>query len=93
MLRHNIQEVPSIGGQKEWQRVYRHGRRDSASPPRSRLHRPKAAQQGRVDQTQMEDPERFRQAPRDGGRGHEEDTGSPGHRRQNRGLADAHSAA
>ena len=65
----------------------------SAGPPRSRPHRPKTAQQGRVDQTQMEGPERIRQAPRDGGRGHKEDTGSPGHRRQNRRLADAHSAA
>ena len=34
---------------------------------------------GGVDQAQMEGPERIRQAPRDGGRGHEEDTGSPGH--------------
>ena len=54
---------------------YRHGRWDSAGPPRGRLHRPKAAQPGGVDQAQMEGPERIRQAPRDGGRGHEEETG------------------
>ena len=54
---------------------YRHGRWDSAGPPRGRLHRPKAAQPGGVDQAQMEGPERIRQASRDGGRGHEEETG------------------
>ena len=93
MLHHNIQEVPIIGSQKKWQRVYHHGWRNRTDPTRSRLHRPKAAQQGGMDPTQMEGPEGIHQASRDGGRGHEEDTGSPGHRRQNRGLADARSAA
>ena len=57
-------------------------RRDNTGPPRSRLHRPKTAQHEEVDQTQVEDPKRICQASRDGGCGHKEDTGSPGHRRQ-----------
>ncbi len=57
---------PYTGGSKHW----RSKRMAACLPsravgqcrsPRSRLHRPKAAQQGRVDQAQVEGPERIRQ--------------------------------
>ena len=52
----------------------------------------KQRNRGGADPTQVEDPKRVCQAPRDGGCGHKEDTGSPGHLRQGGGFADARSA-